>query len=332
MDLGERVYSDICFGDKYPPKPWATTSSGSPKEPEKPASTNPRQSGSPKSETSDTTKEPESTSKSPDKNESDQDRSEKDDSDKAKLKPKDKSAPEFESSCLTVGQIFQMNDAGVWSNEKTVAMLQELKQRGNCTGLDLKKKQPTAPKQPTEKDNSDKSESKPGHKSEPAVKRVTLEWINQLQNSIHTLVNQERILESLSPLRYDSELKDIARMHSEDMVRNGYFAHLSPGNQDPTDRANSFGYVCSKKIGRLTYSGIAENIYSGWLYSSITYIGFIPIKDYMSLNEIAAEVVGGWMDSPGHRQNILTKMYDREGIGVAVNYENEELLVTQNFC
>ena len=54
-------------------------------------------------------------------------------------------------------------------------------------------------------------------------------------------------------------------------------------------------------------------------------------KDYHSLEELANLVVDGWMDSPGHRENILNSSYDVEGIGVAIN-DDEEVYVTQNFC
>ena len=45
----------------------------------------------------------------------------------------------------------------------------------------------------------------------------------------------------------------------------------------------------------------------------------------------AGSVVKGWMDSPGHRENILTNGYESEGIGVAFGSYNT-VLVTQNFC
>ncbi len=52
-------------------------------------------------------------------------------------------------------------------------------------------------------------------------------------------------------------------------------------------------------------------------------------RDYMTMEEIASRIVDGWMDSPGHRQNILETSYDKEGIGVVAD---ERVYVTQNFC
>jgi uncharacterized protein YkwD len=51
----------------------------------------------------------------------------------------------------------------------------------------------------------------------------------------------------------------------------------------------------------------------------------------MTMEEIASQVVNGWMNSPGHRENILNARYDREGIGIAVSSDGK-VYVTQNFC
>jgi hypothetical protein len=51
----------------------------------------------------------------------------------------------------------------------------------------------------------------------------------------------------------------------------------------------------------------------------------------MNMEEIAKQVVNGWMNSPGHRANILNGRYDREGIGVAVS-SDEKVYFTQDFC
>ncbi len=47
--------------------------------------------------------------------------------------------------------------------------------------------------------------------------------------------------------------------------------------------------------------------------------------------ELAELVVDGWMDSSGHRENILKDSYDLEGIGVAID-STEQVYITQNFC
>ncbi|NET86189.1 MAG: CAP domain-containing protein [Moorea sp. SIO1F2] len=68
------------------------------------------------------------------------------------------------------------------------------------------------------------------------------------------------------------------------------------------------------------------------LYRSIIYYNSFPSYNWMTQGEIANSTVAGWMSSPGHRKNILTATYDREGIGVAVSRERNEVYITQNFC
>ncbi len=53
--------------------------------------------------------------------------------------------------------------------------------------------------------------------------------------------------------------------------------------------------------------------------------------DWNSADTLARKVVAGWMHSPGHRKNILTPHWKREGIGVAIG-AGEKVYVTQNFC
>ena len=92
------------------------------------------------------------------------------------------------------------------------------------------------------------------------------------------------------------------------------------------------GYDCRKDFGSYYTFGLAENIYQAWLYGQYwTQFGVVVSKDYYELEELASLVVDGWMDSPGHRDNILDSSYDREGIGIAISAD-EQVYVTQNFC
>jgi uncharacterized protein YkwD len=100
------------------------------------------------------------------------------------------------------------------------------------------------------------------------------------------LTNQERAKAGCGPLRTNSALTNAAEAHAADMVDNHYFAHDSLDGRSPFDRMKAAGF----KGGAM-----AENIAVG--YSS------------------AAAVVTGWMNSPGHRQNILNCTYTMIGIG-----------------
>ena len=149
----------------------------------------------------------------------------------------------------------------------------------------------------------------------------------EIETMVHIFVNYERSENGLNELKWDPELGLIARKHSVDMAQKGYFSHDSLNGDGPTDRAVKAGYHCSGGY----YIGLAENIYQGWLYSSVSY-GFGGMQhDWLTPIQIATNAVAGWMDSPGHRGNILDASYARSGVGVAVSEEGE-VLFTQNFC
>ena len=154
----------------------------------------------------------------------------------------------------------------------------------------------------------------------------------KIEYLVHELTNEERQKHGLSSLSYDSEIVEIARGHSEDMALRDYFAHETPEGLTPTDRADQLGYSCQKMVGLLIYSGIAENIFQGHLFESYyTVNGEITSYEWITEEKIAQITVNGWMESPGHRENILTEIFDREGIGVEIT-DDHKVYVTQNFC
>jgi len=147
----------------------------------------------------------------------------------------------------------------------------------------------------------------------------------EVELKIHDYVNQQRISNGLPALKFDTKLSEIARSHSQDMAKNGFFSHTNLKGQDPTQRGNLLGYSCYKDYGLHYTEGIAENIY-------MTPKGnVIGCGNVYSENEIANCVVIGWMSSPGHRKNILTSTYDKEGIGVAISSDGK-VYATENFC
>jgi uncharacterized protein YkwD len=158
------------------------------------------------------------------------------------------------------------------------------------------------------------------------IKYLTKEKIDVeiLELKIHNLVNEERQNYGLPSLQYDIKLAEIARAHSQDMIRRNFFDHINPDGQDPTSRAKSAGYSCYKNFGSYYTDGIAENI-------GMTPIGnVIGYGDVYSMDDIAGCCVSGWMNSPGHRQNILDSSYDKEGIGVAIS-SDDKVYITQDF-
>ena len=106
---------------------------------------------------------------------------------------------------------------------------------------------------------------------------------------VFELTNVERVKEGLPRLKWDNGLAAVARAHSEDMAQNGYFAHTSPdGSSTLISRLAKAG---------IKYSSAAENICGGRSTPEAT--------------------VKAWMDSPGHKANILDGALTHLGVGVA---------------
>jgi uncharacterized protein YkwD len=110
-----------------------------------------------------------------------------------------------------------------------------------------------------------------------------------VEQTAFELTNQARIANGLLPLSWDAELCRLARNHSEDMGRRGYFDHETPEGLRPRERARASGY---------RFRVIAENI----AYN----------KGYL---DPAALAVDRWMNSSGHRANILYNRFQYSAIG-----------------
>ncbi len=151
-----------------------------------------------------------------------------------------------------------------------------------------------------------------------------------LEQTIHALINKERKKHDLTPLEWNPTLTVIARKHSRDMARRNYFAHTSPEGYDFLHRYRQGGYSCAVKKGVTTYLG-AENIALNNLYDSVTTVNGQAFYDWNSERKISETTVKGWMESKGHRQNILTPFFLSEGIGVFVA-PDDRIYITQNFC
>ena len=147
--------------------------------------------------------------------------------------------------------------------------------------------------------------------------------IPELENKIVSLVNAERQARHLNPFVSDENLSRIARAHSEDMARRGFFDHVNPDGEAPRDRMRRAGYHCPKTSG--------ENIFQNNLYSRVTISGNRKTYEWNSLQQIAGSTVSGWMQSSGHRQNILHTAYRKTGVGAAIAADGQ-VYFTQLFC
>lgn len=121
------------------------------------------------------------------------------------------------------------------------------------------------------------------------------------EQQVLQLVNKERTSRGLSPLTLNTELSRVARIKSADMIDKKYFSHTSPTYGSPFDMMEAFG---------LRFSAAGENIAYG--------------------QKTAQEVMNVWMNSSGHRANILSEAYTHIGIGVA-KMANGTLYWTQMF-
>ena len=114
----------------------------------------------------------------------------------------------------------------------------------------------------------------------------TASSVRAYEQEVVRLVNAERAKYGLSALTEDWELSRVARYKSQDMHDNRYFAHSSPTYGTPFQMIRAFG---------LSYRAAGENIAMGY--------------------PTPAAVVAGWMNSEGHRANILSGSYTRIGVG-----------------
>ena len=108
----------------------------------------------------------------------------------------------------------------------------------------------------------------------------------QLINQVLNLTNEERKKANLEPLKLNSKLASAADDHSDSMAKDDFFSHTGIDGSSVGDRVRDAGY---------NYRTVGENIAAG--YST------------------ASAVVSGWMNSPGHRANILNANYTEIGIG-----------------
>ena len=146
--------------------------------------------------------------------------------------------------------------------------------------------------------------------------------IPELERKIYQMINLQRQANDREALIWDEALAKVARAHSEDMAKRGYFSHVNPEGLSPMKRAEAARYKCNS---------MGENLYQNNLYSRIITENKRRTYDWNSMDQIAVTTSKGWMGSPGHKQNILDKDYTRTGIGVAVA-SDDKVYITQMFC
>jgi uncharacterized YkwD family protein/spore coat assembly protein SafA len=112
--------------------------------------------------------------------------------------------------------------------------------------------------------------------------------VKSVEAQVIVLVNQERAKNGLKALKANWELSRVARYKSADMRDRNYFSHTSPTYGSPFDMMKAF---------KISYQAAGENIAAG--------------------QPTAEQVMKGWMESPGHRKNILSPQFTEMGVGYA---------------
>ncbi len=115
-----------------------------------------------------------------------------------------------------------------------------------------------------------------------------------------SLLNQDRAKNGLSALKSNAKLTALARSYAQDMIKRGYFSHYNPEGQSPFDRLNNAG---------ISYKSAGENI---------------------GINTSVSGAETSFMNSSGHRANILNSGYTEAGVGV-VRTSDGQVYVVQEF-
>jgi uncharacterized protein YkwD len=111
-----------------------------------------------------------------------------------------------------------------------------------------------------------------------------------MEEQVRKGINAVRREHGLKPLKGHAELTRVAREHSRRMVKEKFFAHVDPDGRSMVDRLQAAG------IG---YQMAAENIFSS-----------------TNVPDPVSTAVTGWMNSPGHRTNILRPEVTHTGVGI----------------
>ena len=110
--------------------------------------------------------------------------------------------------------------------------------------------------------------------------------MNSDEKEIFDLINKQRANNGLTALKHDNGVQRVARIKAQDMVDNNYFSHTSPTYGSPFDMLKSF---------KISYKTAGENI---------------------AANSSNSSAVTAWMNSSGHKANILNSSFNYTGIGV----------------
>jgi uncharacterized YkwD family protein len=160
--------------------------------------------------------------------------------------------------------------------------------------------QPAPTKQPAQVTTPQPvQQQQPVAETQPVTTTQTTSALSAYEQKVVDLTNQERAKNGLPALKVDLTLSKMAREKSRDMSANGYFSHTSPTYGSPFDMMKKYG---------ISYRYAGENIAMG--------------------QRTPEEVVKAWMNSEGHRKNILSPNFNYIGVGYVSqgNYWTQEFI------
>lgn len=127
---------------------------------------------------------------------------------------------------------------------------------------------------------------KPVIAEKPAAPAESKSATGSYEAQVVELVNKERAAQGLPALKFNAELSKVAEAKAADLRDKNYFSHTSPTYGSPFDMMKSFG---------IRYTAAGENIAKGYMNPT--------------------SVMNGWMNSPGHKANILNSNFTEIGVG-----------------
>ncbi|GAA0178799.1 CAP domain-containing protein [Clostridium sediminicola] len=226
-----------------------------------------------------------------------------------------KSEGKFDTKTTNTSKINKKESGKSDLGEKTKEDNKESNNIGDNTKSEEEQKQEKEKTVKTPDDNSELTDS--SDITEPRKEKSSNEEIDKennekesgvdttiystFENKVIQLVNRERAKAGLGELGTSKKLCEVARLKSQDMIDKNYFSHTSPTYGAPFDMISKFG---------ITYMAAGENI----AYGQTT----------------PEQVMDGWMNSDGHRSNILKSSFSEIGVGVATD-SNGRYYWTQMF-
>jgi len=150
---------------------------------------------------------------------------------------------------------------------------------------------------------------------------IVNETTRQVEQRIFYYTNIERANAGKPALKWDEQLAVIGRDDCVDMAARGFFNHINPDGETPSDRAIRHGYQVEKDFGTYVRVGVGENI------AMLSYYPGSP-------DDVARFIVDAWMNSPGHRANIVDseeQKFTVIGIGVAYDQATYTWYAAQEF-